>query len=265
MSTESRCIRAALAYAERFAFAVFPCSPGGKTPVTDHGFKDATKDPERIRRLWATRRNANVGIATGAVSGIIVLDVDPRHGGCEALALLEEEHGRLLEVPTVLTGGGGTQLYFRHPGISVRNSAGLIGPGLDVRADGGYVIGPPSTHPNGCRYYWEFSSRIDEIPIADAPGWLLNLFSSPPKVSQAASDSSSRLHSCHIDFARLAAGVSEGQRDIELFRLACSLRRRGYHRDLVEGIVLDAASRCHPPFPQGEALRKVASAWRYVV
>jgi hypothetical protein len=254
-----------LAYAERFGFAVFPCSRGGKTPVTEHGFKDATKDPHQILRLWATRPDANVGIATGAVSGIIVLDVDPRHCGDEALALLEAEQGRLLDVPTVLTGGGGTQLYFRHPGTSVRNSAGLIGPRLDVRADGGYVIAPPSIHPNGCRYYWEVSSRIDEIPIADAPSWLLDLISSPPKASPAASDSSSRVHACHIDFVRLAAGVSEGQRDIELFRLACSLRRRGYHRDLVEGIVLDAASRCYPPFPQREALRKVASAWRYAV
>jgi hypothetical protein len=253
---------AALAYVERLRFAVFPCQLRGKTPLTEHGFKDATKDPDKIRRFWAAWPDANIGVATGAASGIVVLDVDPRHGGDEALVALEAERGKLPEVPTVLTGGGGTQLYFRHPGNNVRNSVGLIGLGLDVRADGGYVIAPPSIHPSGRRYYWKASSRIDEIPTADAPAWLLTVIGASPQTRRPPTGGRNQLSS-RFDFARLAAGLNQGQRDMGLFQLACWLRRRGFSRGFVENAVLDAARRCKPPFPERTARSKVASAWRY--
>jgi Bifunctional DNA primase/polymerase, N-terminal len=86
MSTDTRMFRAALAYATRFNFAVFPCRPREKFPLTQHGFKDATKDPAQIctwRKSWA---DPNIGIATGAISEIVVLDIDPQHGGSESLA-----------------------------------------------------------------------------------------------------------------------------------------------------------------------------------
>ena len=175
MSEAVRMLRAALAYAERFRFAVFPCKPRGKTPLTEHGFKDASKDPAQIRKWWERWPDANIGIATGAISGIAVLDIDPRHCGDHTLEALEAQHGKLLATPTVLTGGGGLHFYFRHPGGGVPNSASKIGQGIDVRGDGGYVIAPQSIHESGNRYLWEVSSRIDEIPLAELPAWILNL------------------------------------------------------------------------------------------
>lgn len=261
MSADSRKAQAALAYAERYGFAVFPCRPRGKEPLTANGCKDATTDPHQIRAWWSGWPDANVAIATGASSGIIVLDVDPRHGGDESFAAL----GELPPAPLVRTGGGGFHGYFSHPGSIIRNSAGLIGRGLDVRGDGGYVIAPPSIHPSGHLYRWDPARRIDNLTLPIPPRWLAFPPNSTPRESplgrtrktpHVAANSS-------IDFIQIAGGIAEGARDRELFRLACSLRRRGYSRNFVEDVVLDAAGRCTPPFPQHLAIRKVASAWRY--
>ena len=146
-------LKAALAYAEKFHFSVFPCRAQGKEPLTKHGLKEASKDAATVLAWWKRWPRANVGIATGAASGIVVLDVDARAGGRESLAILEDEQGRLPETRTVLTGGGGQHLYFRDQG-GLRNSAGRLGAGLDLRADGGYVVAPPSNHTNGNKYRW---------------------------------------------------------------------------------------------------------------
>lgn len=175
MSRDGQMFRAALKYAEELGFASFPCKPRGKTPLTKHGCKDAICDPVQIKESWERWPDANLGIATGAVSGIVVLDVDPRHGGDDTLETLQIEHGKLPDTPTVLTGGGGFHFYFRHPGGVVSNSASQVGQGIDVRGEGGYVIAPPSIHESGNRYLWEVSSRIDEIPLAELPSWLLKL------------------------------------------------------------------------------------------
>ena len=120
-------LEAALSYARR-AIPVFPCEPGGKRPLTHNGFWDATTDEPRLRTWWRRRPSANVGVPTGKESGLLVLDVDPREGGTRSR-----------------TGGGGTHVFFRYPaGEEVRNSAGWLGPGLDVRGEGGYVVVPPS-------------------------------------------------------------------------------------------------------------------------
>lgn len=145
-----------------------PCGSPGKHPATPHGLKDATTDEAVIRAMWERHARANVAVATGAVSGIVVLDVDAGKGGFETLARLEEEHGALPATLTVATGGGGLHLYFRHPGVPVRNSVRKLGPGLDIRGDGGYVIAPPSNHRSGGTYTWK-----DEREPAEMPAWLL--------------------------------------------------------------------------------------------
>jgi hypothetical protein len=131
----------ALAYSKR-GWHVFPCRPGGKVPLTPHGFKDATRDAARLVDWWRRWPDANVAIATGAVSNLIVLDIDPRHGGDDTLAELEHKHGVLPATPSVKTPGGGAHYYFRHPGGHV--PSGPVAEGVDLKADGGYVLAPPS-------------------------------------------------------------------------------------------------------------------------
>ena len=158
-------LKAALSYARR-GIPVFPCEPGGKRPLTYNGFWEATTDMRRIKAWWGRWPVANVGVPTGERSGLLVLDIDLRDGGPESLVALERENGPLPRTARARTGGGGVHVFFRYPAEKeVRNSAGWLGPGLDVRGEGGYVVVPPS-RTQGV-YEW-----IQRAPPAEAV-WLL--------------------------------------------------------------------------------------------
>ena len=158
-------LRAALAYARR-GLPVFPCEPGAKRPLTRNGHWDATTDPRSIRRWWRRWPKANVAVPTGKESGVVVLDVDPDAGGSESLAMLERLGGPAPTTAMARTGGGGVHIFFRYPRkTEIRNSAGLLGPGLDVRGEGGYVVVPPSRTQGP--YQW-----VDRSPLSDA-SWLI--------------------------------------------------------------------------------------------
>ena len=134
--------------------------------MTTHGHKDATIDEGTIRAWWGNTPKANIGIRTGKESGIFVVDLDGEEG-IEALAKLETEHDALPRTPTVRTGGGGRHRYFKYPlGVEVKNKIKILRLPIDVRGDGGYVIGAGSNHPNG-EYRWEITP--DEAPLAEAP------------------------------------------------------------------------------------------------
>lgn len=167
----------ALAYAEH-GWAVFPCysvrdgacncwkkaacAHPGKHPRTAHGFKDATTDPEKIAHWFDMWPESNVAVATGAVSGILVVDIDPDKGGFETFGALYEQGKRFpAGGPAVRTQSGGWHYYYRHPGGHVKSDDNVAGPGIDVKADGGYVLVPPSTGIKGA-YAWDEASQ--ELP-----------------------------------------------------------------------------------------------------
>jgi predicted P-loop ATPase len=127
-----------------------------------------------------------VGLATGERSGVVVIDLDMKNGvdGVASLALL----GEVPETLAARTGSGGLHLYFEHPGFPIRNSAGVLGPGIDVRGDGGYVVLPPSPHRSGGRYEW-----AAQVPIAPLPAWLLAALKSPPKARKLRRETLERL------------------------------------------------------------------------
>ena len=174
----TRPLDAALAYADR-GWLVFPChspialgcscrraecSSPGKHPRVAGGLKAASHNTDAILRWWNRWPHANVGVRTGAESGLVVIDVDPRHGGLQSLELLLARH-RPARGPVVRTGSGGMHLFFRHPGEPVRNTAGALGGGLDVRGDGGYVVAPPSRHATGHLYRWlDAESELPQLP-----------------------------------------------------------------------------------------------------
>lgn len=169
--------RAALAYAQRLGWPVFPvywiaeggtcscgrpeCGSPGKHPLTAQGFKEATRDEAQIIAWWSRWPQANIGIPTGTASGFDALDVDPRHGGDGSLAELEATHGKLPETVVQLTGGGGQHFLFRHRD-GIGNKTGFR-PGLDVRGEGGYILVSPSNHLSGRRYAWKESSRPEQF------------------------------------------------------------------------------------------------------
>ena len=132
------------------------CSSPGKHPATAQGFLDATTDLGKIER-WPEHSDRNIGVATGRVSGLLVVDIDPDKGGEETIAALEREYGALPMTAQVLTGqdgsgGRGRHLYFEHPPVPIKSGAEVLGPGIDIRADGGYVIAAPSLHVSGVTY-----------------------------------------------------------------------------------------------------------------
>src|SRR5262249_50822222 len=136
----------------------------------------ATTDPARIRRWFARYPNMNLGVAMGAASGVFALDVDVAKGGDDTLCNLECVFGALPETVTVLTGAGGRNrhMFFQHPATPVPNSVGTLGPGLDVRGDGGYVVGVGSRHRSGRTYVYEVTADPDTVCRAVAPPWLLD-------------------------------------------------------------------------------------------
>ena len=144
------------------------CGSPGKHPRTARGVHDASTDADRIRTWWQRWPDANVAVATGAASGLLVVDVDLPDGPA-SLARLVADRGPLPATCEQRTGSGGRQLLFVHPGEPVGNRARLQ-PGIDVRGDGGYIVVPPSAHPSGHRYRW-----LGRTPPADPPGWLMGL------------------------------------------------------------------------------------------
>ncbi len=251
-------IEAALDYADR-GWAVLPlrsvsnghcscgksdCKSPGKHPRTTNGFKDATTNEVDIRKWWAKCPDANVGIATGAVSGIIVLDIDRRNGGIESLARLEKEHGFLPETHKVLTGDG-FHFYFKHPGGQIHCRAN-IQPGIDLRADGGYVVAPPSVHPNGRAYAWSGDTAAG---FADAPDWVLTLISSDVKGKP--------LEHWH---GILTQQIANGQRNTTLASIAGKLFFHDVNAVLVHDLIgCVNEARCKTPLSANEVETIVVS------
>ena len=149
------------------------CAHPGKHPRTRNGVKDATTDRTIIKAWWNRWPDANIGIATGRTSGIFVLDVDG-NAGKASLKELQAEHGRLKKTVTVQTGKG-RHLYFRCGDAPVSNSAGRLGKGIDVRGNRGYVVAAGSVHVSGALYRFVEGRALNELNVARAPRWLLDL------------------------------------------------------------------------------------------
>lgn len=149
------------------------CPAPGKHPrVRWERFQRSRPATSQVAAWWRRWPDANVAVVTGTVSGVLVLDVDPRHAGDETLARLEEGWGALPRTVETRTGGGGRHLWFR---LDAPLPSGPLAPGLDFRADGGLVVVPPSTHVSGASYEWARGRGPDECEVSDAPAWLLAL------------------------------------------------------------------------------------------
>jgi hypothetical protein len=195
---------------------------------------------------WGRWRDANVAVRTGAASRAVVLDIDTPKGGQATLAALEREYGRLPPTYEVLTGGGGRHLYFAHPGTEVPCSEGKLGPGLDVRGDGGYVVAPPSVHASGRPY-----KVLHDRELAPLPAWLLE-------------DAEKRRNGETAE--PLEQVIPEGIRRRELLSLAGTLRRRGLGEpEILATLRTVNAARCRPPLDEhelAELAEDVADRWQ---
>ncbi len=140
----------------------------GKAPLTPHGYTAATTDEDTLRRWWSEFPQANIGLATGGDFGLIVLDVD----GIDGNQSITGRHIPLTPVARTPGRGGGTHYYFRVPYCPYRSATQIL-PGVDVKANGGSVVAPPSRHRVGKPYEWMISPT--ETPFAEPPTWLVEL------------------------------------------------------------------------------------------
>jgi len=234
----SRLLSSALSYAKH-GFHVFPVWPNRKKPIIKDWPNRATTDEVTIRRWWSRDPDANIGIATGP-SGLIAIDVDVKNGaiGMESWRDILQEHGQALgETLTTETPTGGLHMIYRSNGLPVRNSAGKLASGIDVRANGGYIIAPPSIHPNGGAYSWAMGCAPDDIELLPFPASLVKLLTEPtPRRSQSVGDV-----------------IPQGQRNETLASIAGSMRRRGMsEKAIYEGLLVVNREQCDPPLEDTE-------------
>ena len=205
----------------------------GKHPHTKNGLSDASRDPATIRGWSRKWPDANVGVLMG--DRHLGLDVDPPNGE-ESLERLEAQHGPLPDTFEVKTGRGRQLIFTAPPGRKLKNTRGEIAPGLDTRADGGYVVAPPSLHFSGVRY-----RPNNRLKLATAPDWFINLLMRPevPPTSNGN-----------------AKKVRHPNRHDHLLKLAGSMRRRGASQESIEQALLaENRLRCDPPKPDEEVLK----------
>lgn len=148
-------------------------SPGKHPRVRWQHLQHRVPSAEDVRRWWQRWPDANIGVLTGQVSGLAVLDVDPRNGGDATLAELERRYGPLPVTPEVSTGGGGRHLWFRLPADGL--ATGPLALGLDLKGEGGMVVVPPSVHASGVAYRWVGGRSPEEVAPAEPPRWLVDL------------------------------------------------------------------------------------------
>lgn len=226
------------------------CQSVGKHPRTGRGFKDATTDEATIRDWWTKWPRANIGMPTGAVTGCVVVDVDPRNGGDQTLERLVAEHGALPATALALTGGGGQHILFKHPGGNIKSRK--FADGLDCKADGGYIVVEPSVHGSGKSYAWELSSRLDEVALADVPEWLIVRIRAEAARTPHAAPSGP------------GGRIPSGKRNETLTSLAGGLRRKGFSPAAIQAAVsAENAARCDPPLVEAEVFSIVASVLKY--
>jgi Bifunctional DNA primase/polymerase, N-terminal len=255
-------VQHALSYA-RTGWPVFPLA--GKIPYKDSkGFRDATTDELQIQAMWAVHPIANIGLATGERSGVIVLDIDPRHNGWYSLKELEKRYGKLPQTRTSRTANGGLHRFFAHPkdANTYPNAIELDHlRGLDVRGDRGYVVLPPSKLFGKLTYKW----GQPQLPIADAPKWLLELLTTAKQQRDALPQDFRFADRPGEKWLTQALGrANEGNRNQVGFQLACQLRDDGISEATARDILLAYVQQVpagKTAYTEREALVSVRSAY----
>lgn len=237
----------ALKYAS-MGLAVFPLKAHDKVPLTKNGCKDASTDPSIIEGWWNKYPNANIGITTGRKSNglfAIDLDVDEEKGinGYTVLSDWEKANGPLPETAQSITGRGGYHLLYRDC-TNIKNAVGIYD-GVDIRGEGGYIVAPPSVHPNGNEYVWEHD--LEEFLIADANDAVFNFILPPRKQEKEQFNGS--------------GDILQGSRTSSLIKAIASMKGKSFPNSAIEAAIREMnATQCNPPLTDKELEREVLPA-----
>jgi len=233
-------------------WSILPLAARSKRPLVAWEALQTTRpSAEQITEWFKRWPNANIGIVTGEISNLVVLDIDPKHGGDASLDRLERRYEKLPSTIEAVTGGSGRHLYFAHPGGMIRNRTGLA-QGIDLRGDAGYIVAPPSVHPNGQLYRWAAGHSPEEQVAASLPRWLL------------LPSGGIRARRTLADWRQLVRdGVPEGQRNSTIASLAGHLLWHQVDPEVVLELLLAwNRMRCRPPLDDAEVAQVVANIVR---
>lgn len=249
-------LNAALNYA-KLGLAVFPLEERGKKPITQHGFEDASTEERQIRLWWKHNPNANIGIATGQKSGgIVVIDIDvDKDQGKDGYHVFQkwcaDNYLILPDSWLSITGRGGYHMFYKSV-FPVPSKIGWLDD-VDIKADGGYIVAPPSIHPNGSRYEWE--QAPDEYDLITGDDIDVEfVFNSV--IASNLKDKSKTLN--------VPDEIPEGHRDEIMFKLACKYQAMGMSDSaMLVALQEENKNRCKPPLSDKEIRKKVEQAQKY--
>lgn len=228
------------------ALHIIPLHPKSKVPIPKKWTEAATIDPTMIQRWQNASPDCNWGMVTGQISGVFVVDIDVKNGGDATWDRLTKDKD-LPKTVIVNTGGGGQHLYFKYPALGIQNSAGKVGKGIDIRAEGGQVVIPPSTHANGKNYTFAPGLAVGEVPIAKAPKWLLNLAETGGEVDCGGA---------------IGDPLIPGQRNNQIYTQALKLARQGALQEMAVTAMIVWAKTQNENLPKSEIEATVASAYK---
>lgn len=224
------------------------CHSPGKHPVASlapHGVKDATHDPILIEQWWALWPDANIGIACGQISDVIVVDIDDP----AAWERLCNHYGDVPDTWEVRTGSGGIHYYFQHV-PNIPNSVRPVS-GLDIRSDNGYVVAPPSMHISGETYKWlKGQSPFSMDHPEPMPDWIARMVGATNRPGSG--------------IRPLPEKIGEGERNDWMTSAAGAMRRKNFSLQAVEAaLLIENRLRCNPPLDDREVQRIARSVDRY--
>lgn len=249
LSHQNHCLENALKW-RSYGAPILLVKPKDKRPLLGFSSKSALTTARDIRKAFELNPTANFGIVTGLASELVVLDVDGPKGQA-SLETLTAEHGPLPHTVTVKTTNG-YHYFFFHNGEPIRNSASGLGVGLDIRGEGGYVVGPGSVHPSGSVYRYKKGCALGEVDFANMPAWLLGLLLGGPAASPTLPTDSHK--------------VAQGSRNNHLASMAGRLRNSGVsERSLLVALEAENQDRCEPPLNTAEVASIARSVGRYPV
>lgn len=254
------CLESALEY-EFFGFSIIPCNKI-KTPLVRWlPYQNKRATPEEIKEWWKKFPDANVGIVTGPISGIYVIDIDSQEGKEAIKPFISDCH----ELPTVNTPKGGQHLYFKYPDIDLGNTARLI-KDCDSRGLGGYVVAPPSINDNGKVYSWENGLSLNDISLPDLPKQYILYIKNYNKnyIRGCVAEKEGAGAENEKDKSATPSNIFEyGIRDVNLHKIARALAKDNNSKDYIEQTLL-AIMKSWGEYDEKWANDKIKSVFKWL-
>jgi hypothetical protein len=252
MKDMSTLLKDALEYM-KLGFSIIPVGKDKKSLVQWQKYQKEKASEEQIKRWWNKWPEANIGIVTGIISGLAVIDIDTEEGK----KTIEEFIPDSSIMPIVNTPSGGQHYYFKCSDKNLSCNSRTV-PGCDLRANRGYIIVPPSSNGKGKYYAWQEGSEITRVALPELPHAYINyinnsLYSAVDNSVDTTPQTSTQSIDVHKFF-------TQGRRDNDLFHVASCLIKGGATEKTASQVLKILANNCTPPFPEKEISLKIKSA-----